>query len=81
MSELLPIVKPEEPTKQRFIRLITEKILGNFNLAERLIFGAILIVLGFFLGVYGDDFIKIVFSLLSTIVLALWIVTIVEFFF
>ena len=76
MSELLPIVKPEEPTKQRFIRLITEKILGNFNLAERLIFGAILIVVGFFL-----DFIKFVFSLLSTIVLALWIVTIVEFFF
>jgi len=48
---------------------------------ERLVFGAIFIVLGFFLGVYGDDFIKNIFSLLSTIVLALWIVTLVKAFF
>jgi len=54
LSEIFPSTQPEEPTKKRFISFVSDKILGNFNFLERLIFGSIFIVLGFFLGTYGD---------------------------
>jgi len=67
--------------KDRFISFLNLEIINSLLYLEKFIVGSVFVILGLLLAIYGEKFLKLVFSLLSVIALSLWVISLFRIIF